>query len=431
MKDWKKKGHILHKVMFVLLMLCATVASAQEISVASFHLLENDLTANTHATMMKDRNGEVSALIKVVTTEQGFVFDGGMVGIVKTVQEAGEIWVYVPHGIKRLSIRHPQFGVLRDYYFPVAVEKARTYEMVLSTPQTDATTTIENHENSIRGNYFLLRPDHPKASVYIDGEPYLKKKDGTVSGMLPYGEHSYRVEAVGYKTEEGIFNIGLDQIDLPIHMTVNRPQAKWYIQGQLGTQYTAGEINISHLISPNTQLSVGYNFNAIWGARLTINGWESKAGRLTNNDVLNKWTWNYVAPVVDGTVNLSNWIGGYKPKRLISFGLIVGIGANIAFNNDEAIIANEQIKAEYNFTNREALRGLWDGTKAHFTARIGINTDFRINDNFCVSFEVQHHAINDYYNSKRSGNFDSYINALLGVKYIFKPNRKILQRKES
>ena len=59
-------------------------------------MLDTDLTANTAGTMETDQNGETAALIKVVTTQTGFTFDGGALGIVKTVQKPSEIWVYVP-----------------------------------------------------------------------------------------------------------------------------------------------------------------------------------------------------------------------------------------------------------------------------------------------------------------------------------------------
>ena len=91
----------------------------QNISISSFKLLDKDLTANTAGTMEVDQNGETAALIKVVTTQTGFTFDGGSLGIVKTKQTPGEVWVYIPRGAKKISIKHPQLGVLRDYYFPV------------------------------------------------------------------------------------------------------------------------------------------------------------------------------------------------------------------------------------------------------------------------------------------------------------------------
>ena len=84
---------------------------------SSFKLLETDLTANTAGTTERDQNGETAALIKVVTTQTGFSFDGGSLGIVKTAQKPSEIWVYVPRGLKKITISHPQLGMLRDYYF--------------------------------------------------------------------------------------------------------------------------------------------------------------------------------------------------------------------------------------------------------------------------------------------------------------------------
>ena len=112
------------------ILLCLNIV-AQTISVASFKLLETDLTANTVGSMEQDQNGEVAALIKVVTTQTGFTFDGGALGIVKTKQTPGEIWVYLPHGAKKITIKHPQYGILRDYYYPISIEAARTYEMIV------------------------------------------------------------------------------------------------------------------------------------------------------------------------------------------------------------------------------------------------------------------------------------------------------------
>ena len=62
--------------------------AAQSLSVTDFKPLPNDLTANMAGTQVKDQNGEVAALIKVVTTQTGFTFEGGMAGIVKTLSNA-------------------------------------------------------------------------------------------------------------------------------------------------------------------------------------------------------------------------------------------------------------------------------------------------------------------------------------------------------
>ena len=198
----------------------------------------------------------------------------------------------------------------------------------------------------------------------------------------------------------------------------------WYVQGQFGGQHTLGEIAFSDLNSLNAQVGVGYNFNEFWGARLSFNGWQSKAGWETNNGNLHKWSWNYVSPVVDVTANLSNWILGYNPARLVNFGVFAGIGANVAFGNDEAVVANQQIKAEYNFISREALLNRWESSKAFFVGRMGANVDFRISNNLAAGLEIQANALNDKYNSKRASNADWYINTLVSVKYTFGTSNK-------
>ena len=181
-----------------MLLVCGISAlSAQSISVSSFRVLENDLTANTHGTMEKDFNGEPAALIKVMTTEQGFVFDGGMVGIVKTKQGVGELWVYVPHGIKRVNIQHSQLGVLRDYYFPIPIEKARTYEMTLTTGKVETIVT-----RSAGKQYVMFRVSPANAIVELDGMP-IEMVDGYAEKSMAYGTYDYRVSCADYHTEAG------------------------------------------------------------------------------------------------------------------------------------------------------------------------------------------------------------------------------------
>ena len=105
--------------LFLSLMICCLAAAAQTLSVTSFKPLPNDLTANIAGTMEKDQNGEVAALIKVVTTQTGFAFEGGMAGIVKTQQRIGEIWVYVPHGIQKNHYFAPDAWRVARLLFPV------------------------------------------------------------------------------------------------------------------------------------------------------------------------------------------------------------------------------------------------------------------------------------------------------------------------
>ena len=187
----------------------------------------------------------------------------------------------------------------------------------------------------------------------------------------------------------------------------------WYIQVQGGIQYTVGELSFGDLISPNVQLGVGYEFNKIVGARFSVNAWQSKGG-LDVKTYEYDYDWNYVAPMIEATFNLSNLFCDYNPKRLVNVSVFAGIGMNIGFNNDEAVDLSDELGSDY-------LRYLWGGetdddASVRFAGRVGADIDFRICDAVSVGLEVNATALNDHYNSKKAGNPDWYVNGLLGVK---------------
>ncbi len=189
----------------------------------------------------------------------------------------------------------------------------------------------------------------------------------------------------------------------------------WYVQAQVGGQYTLGEIDFGKLLSPNAQMGLGYEFNPVVGARLAVNAWQSKAGStIYNKDY--KWKYKYVAPAVDVTFNLSNLFCGYNPNRLINVGVFAGIGANIAFKNDEAQTVNSQINTAVSFKNEQALHYLWSGTKTRLIGQAGANVDFRLSEAVSLGLELQANTLNDHYNSKHAGNGDWYFNGLVGIK---------------
>ena len=222
--------------------------------------------------------------------------------------------------------------------------------------------------------------------------------------------------------------------------TVNVFTPHWYAQAQIGGQYTLGEVGFGKLLSPNVQVGVGYNFNQVVGARLTLNTWQSKAGQNVAGNVY-KWKWNYVAPMVDATFNLTNLFCEYNPDRLVEVGVFGGIGANIAWGNDEAADAQAAIKAGPGKNlDQMPLENLWDGTKTRFVARVGANVDFRVSDRVKLGVELSANTLSDKYNSKKAGNPDWYFNALVGAKIALgqthstkvipapKPVEKIIER---
>ena len=192
----------------------------------------------------------------------------------------------------------------------------------------------------------------------------------------------------------------------------------WYVQVQpLGAQYTLGERGFGDLLSYNVQAAIGRQFTKLWGARLAVNAWQSKGGS-EYEDFGKKydWKWKYVAPSIDGTLNLSNLIAGYNPKRVFNLSAFAGIGLNIAFSNDDAAKANTQIKTDLALTGYEPLAYLWDGTKLRLFGQFGLNGDFKVSDKVSIGLELSANTLNDKYNSKKAGNWDWYFNALAGVK---------------
>ena len=204
-------------------------------------------------------------------------------------------------------------------------------------------------------------------------------------------------------------------------------QPHWYITLQGGGQYTLGEGKFGDLLSPTAQIGVGYNFTKVVGLRLAVNAWQSKGViKLDDNDIATgleyegKWKWNYVAPSLEFTFNLSNIVCNYNPNRLLNVYALIGGGANIAFKNDEAQDVEKQIAAYQNtnwvYDGKQNMRYLWDGTKVRPFGKVGLLFDFRVSDKVSINIEGNANTLSDKYNSKKAGNWDWYFNALAGVK---------------
>lgn len=122
---------------------CQATMFSQEFSVASFQVLPNDVSAFINN--VRDLNDEACALIKVEAPSD-FAFSTPL-GIVKRKDEVGEIWLYVPRGTKMLTLKHPLWGVLRDYKLGKPLESRMTYELKLNQPKT---IIAEKHDTIIQ-----------------------------------------------------------------------------------------------------------------------------------------------------------------------------------------------------------------------------------------------------------------------------------------
>ena len=198
------------KHLITLLLLVIITQLPAEISVKSFRRLENDMDARINEPL-KDQNNDVCAIIKVVTTQKGFNdFDCGQIGVMKTVQKNAEVWVYVPFGAKRMTIKHPQLGVLRDYMFPERIDKATVYEMELISGRIE-TIVIEE----IINQYLVVNPIPSDAMIYINDQFV---KNGVYQAKLKPGTYTYRVEAPLYHTLAGKVEITNKKEELNINL---------------------------------------------------------------------------------------------------------------------------------------------------------------------------------------------------------------------
>lgn len=186
-------------------------ATADGISVASFKLLETDLTATMQGTSKKDQNGETAALIKIVTQEQGFSFDGGSLGIVGSENKNGEIWLYVPRHAQKLTITHKSFGVLRDYYYPIPIQGAKTYEMLLDIGI---------------GRYVTITTSQAQSNVTIDGE--FIGKAPIYNKYLTFGKHNIVAQKDLYEGSKTITIVPTDSTKGRVESVEMKDMSRYY-----------------------------------------------------------------------------------------------------------------------------------------------------------------------------------------------------------
>ena len=192
-------------LLVISLFFAATATEAQnKIQVTSFNRMETDVTARITAPQ-RDQNGEVCALIRIVTTEKDLMFEPDALGIVSRENKPGEIWLYIPREARRISIMHDKFGVLRNYFYPDIIEKATVYEMEIQigdgTQQTPANTNTQ---------LIVMRPAPATANIYIDDEK-VPTENGLFTATMKKGTHTYRVESPMYAPEAGVIDLGSEQ----------------------------------------------------------------------------------------------------------------------------------------------------------------------------------------------------------------------------
>ena len=197
---------------FFLLFAVISTVFAQKLTVESFKLASNDLTAQSQP--RKDLNNLNCALVKVGIALDGVKFDGSIMG--EPIQKLGEYWVYMPKGVSMLQVLHKNYTPLMVNFYDYGVgkvESGMTYILTLSKPAGSTEPTDAG------GNFYALTVTPKNAVVTIDGNPQTVSTDGEYSAMLPYGSHTYKVEAGGYISKSGSFTISSSDMT-PINVSL-------------------------------------------------------------------------------------------------------------------------------------------------------------------------------------------------------------------
>ena len=204
----------MRKILLSFFMLFAIMSTvfAQKLKVESFKLASNDITAQSHP--RKDLNNLNCALVKVGIALDGVKFDGSIMG--EPIQKLGEYWVYMPKGVAMLQVLHKNYTPLMVNFYDYGVgkvESGMTYILTLSKPSGSTEPADAG------GNFYALTVTPKNAVVTIDGNQQTVSTDGEYSAMLPYGSHTYKVEAGGYISKSGSFTISSSDMT-PINVSL-------------------------------------------------------------------------------------------------------------------------------------------------------------------------------------------------------------------
>lgn len=206
--------------------LAVGIEPEEEISVTQFSCLTNDLTARVIAPK-RDQNNEVCAIIKIVTKDKSLFFEPDALGITAREDQPGEIWLYVPRGAKRITIKHERFGIIRNYFYPEPINEATVYEMMLYVPEEKGTRVVERVVEKLATAQALMMNYSPaSAQIYIN-DTLRSARNGAYSEVFPVGEHKYRVCRNHYVEETGTFAIVPEH---PTVLNVQLPAAYGFIQ---------------------------------------------------------------------------------------------------------------------------------------------------------------------------------------------------------
>ena len=169
---------------------------AQELTVKSFKLAENDISAQTQP--RKDLNDRNCALVKVQFVGVISEVEGNVVK--PLVKHGNETWVYMPQGSRQLKLFTQSYLPVMVTFADYGVEKLesnRTYVLVMTKPMASV---------GLQKQTLTIRYTPSSATVLVDNK-MVRGSNGVARITLPVGQHTYIVASDGYESEEGMVKL--------------------------------------------------------------------------------------------------------------------------------------------------------------------------------------------------------------------------------
>lgn len=167
-------------------------------------------------TEYKDLNGNPAALIRFTVRDSQFEFDANL-GIIAQERKTGEVNLYVPYETKRITVRHPRLGVIRDYQLPMKLSPKVTYDadiVITGSGQTAAPEVRPYDPSPTQLAVPVKKTDLPQPNTHKEKTPsefhvYAGVGFNAISVMGPSAAlgFSYSVFSL-----EGGFVYGMDKV---------------------------------------------------------------------------------------------------------------------------------------------------------------------------------------------------------------------------
>jgi hypothetical protein len=180
------------------LVFISSAAFADSLDVSGYKQIPNDISAQRFDRY--DANDQLCALIKVISDIDNLNFDAGMRIVGNVEKKAGEYWVYVSPGERRLSIWGSNL-IRYNFNLPTIPESGKVYQMV-------AIRKGETDFGGMATGFIVIKSQPPGATVWIDNE-YM--------GTTPFqremtsGYYNYRLEKEMFYPKEGGFTVKVNE----------------------------------------------------------------------------------------------------------------------------------------------------------------------------------------------------------------------------